>query len=83
MDAISGMGERLSYEIVAAALRARGLSARGVDARRVIVTDEAFGRARPLLDETAARARGGGPPAARRGDGARAPRLHRRHRAAA
>jgi aspartate kinase len=56
MDAISGMGERLSYEIVAAALRARGLSARGIDARRVIVTDEAFGRARPLLDETAARA---------------------------
>jgi aspartate kinase len=56
LDAISGMGERLSYEVVAAALRARGVSARGVDARGVIVTDDAFGRARPLLEETTARA---------------------------
>ena len=56
LDAISGMGERLSYEIVAAALRARGVSARGVDARGMIVTDDAFGKARPLLEETAARA---------------------------
>ena len=56
LDAISGMGERLSFEVVAAALRAHGVPARGIDARRVIVTDEAFGRARPLLEETAARA---------------------------
>jgi aspartate kinase len=57
LDAVAGMGERLAFEIVAAALRARGLPARAVDARRVIVTDETFGRARPLLDETTAAAR--------------------------
>jgi aspartate kinase len=55
LDAIAGMGERLSFEVVAAALRARGVSARAIDARRVIVTDDAFGRARPLLEETTAR----------------------------
>jgi len=54
LDAISSMGERLSHEIVAAALRARGVAAREVDARRVVITDESFGRARPLHDETAA-----------------------------
>ena len=36
LDAISSMGERLSHEIVAAALRARGVAAREVDARRVV-----------------------------------------------
>jgi aspartate kinase len=54
LDAISSIGERLSHEIVAAVLRARGVPAREVDARRVVITDESFGRARPLLDETAA-----------------------------
>jgi aspartate kinase len=54
LDTISSMGERLSHEIVAAALRARGVRAREVDARRVVITDESFGRARPLHDETAA-----------------------------
>jgi aspartate kinase len=54
-DAIAGMGERLSFEIAAAALRAQGLPAQALDARHVLVTDDAFGRARPLLGETAAR----------------------------
>src|SRR5688500_417143 len=54
LDAIASMGERLAHEIVAAALRARGIAAREVDARRVVITDESFGRARPLPDETAA-----------------------------
>jgi aspartate kinase len=52
LDAISGIGERLSFEIVAAALQAAGIPAQGVDARGVVVTDETFGRATPLLDET-------------------------------
>jgi len=52
LDAISGIGERLSYEMVAAALDAAGIPAQGVDARGVIVTDETFGRAMPLVDET-------------------------------
>jgi len=52
LDAISGIGERLSYEIVAAAVDHLGVAARAVDARGVIVTDETFGRAAPLMDET-------------------------------
>ena len=57
LDAISGMGERLSFEIVAAALDAYGVPSVAIDARRVIVTDESFGRAQPLMDETASRVR--------------------------
>jgi aspartate kinase len=57
LDAISGMGERLSCEIVAAALLARGIDAQAVDARSVVVTDESFGRAIPLPEETGARVR--------------------------
>lgn len=56
LDAISGIGERLSFEIVAAALQAAGIPAQGVDARGVIVTDETFGRALPLLEDTRAAA---------------------------
>lgn len=55
LDAISGMGERLSCEIVAAALEAAGITARAVDARSIIVTDENFGRAMPLVPETTQR----------------------------
>ncbi|MBI3932269.1 MAG: lysine-sensitive aspartokinase 3 [Acidobacteria bacterium] len=55
LDAISGMGERLSCEIAAEALAAAGIPARAVDARTVLVTDESFGRAVPLMDDTAAR----------------------------
>jgi len=57
LDAIAGMGERLSFEIVAAALDAHGVPAVGIDARAVMVTDDAFGRALPLMDETGARVR--------------------------
>ena len=57
LDAIAAVGERLSFEIVAAAAQARGIPAQGVDARALIVTDESFGRALPLMDETAARVR--------------------------
>jgi aspartate kinase len=57
LDAISAMGERMSFEIVAAALNERGVPARAVDARNVIVTDDEFSRATPLMDETAVRVR--------------------------
>jgi aspartate kinase len=56
------MGERLSFEIVAAALLARGVPAHAVDAREVLVTDEGFGRAAPDLEATGARARARLPP---------------------
>lgn len=56
-DAIAAMGERLSCELVAAALVQAGLPARALDARGVIVTNDDFGRAQPLMDETALRVR--------------------------
>ena len=56
LDAISGIGERLSYEVVAAALDTASLRTQAVDARGVIVTDETFGRAAPLMEETKAAA---------------------------
>jgi len=55
LDAVSGMGERLSSEIVAATFVEQGMPSRAVDARTLIVTDENFGRATPQLDETEAR----------------------------
>jgi aspartate kinase len=57
LDAVQGMGERLSCEIVAAAMSAAGMPARAVDARSVVVTDENFGRTMPLMDESAKRVR--------------------------
>jgi aspartate kinase len=55
LDAISGIGERLSCEIVAQALVECGIPARGVDARGIVITDDSFGRALPLMEETRAR----------------------------
>ena len=57
LDAIAAVGERLSFELVASALQARGIPAQAVDARALIVTDESFGRAVPLMDETVQRLR--------------------------
>ncbi|HEY5906557.1 MAG TPA: aspartate kinase, partial [Vicinamibacteria bacterium] len=57
LDAISGMGERLSFEIAAAALLARGIPAKGVDSRQVLVTDGTFGRAVPEMAATRERLR--------------------------
>jgi aspartate kinase len=57
LDAISGMGERMSFEIVAAAMNERGVPARAVDARKVIVTDDEFSRASPRMEETTVRVR--------------------------
>jgi aspartate kinase len=57
MDAVSGMGERLSCEIVAAALAGEGLRSRALDSRGLLVTDDCFGRALPLFPETEARVR--------------------------
>lgn len=45
MDAVMAHGELMSSVVVAAALRRAGLRSRAVDARELIVTDDAFGRA--------------------------------------
>lgn len=52
MDAIASLGERLSSLIVSFAFRASGMRTQHVDSRRVIITDDRFTQAQPLLDET-------------------------------
>lgn len=51
LDAICSYGERLSTLIAARAMHERGIPARWLDARQVILTDEMFGRATPLLEK--------------------------------
>jgi aspartate kinase len=50
MDAICSYGERLSSRIIAAGLREEGVDAVWVDARDVMITDDNFGRAQPIMD---------------------------------
>lgn len=57
LDAVSGLGERLSARLLAAAMRDRGIQARLVEATEIIVTDRNFGNATPLFDETRQKAR--------------------------
>ncbi len=52
LDQISSYGERLSTDLVAAALRKRGVDAQYADARGFIVTDKKFGGARVELEAT-------------------------------
>lgn len=51
-DAIVSYGEQLSSRLVAEVLTARGVNARQVDSRRLIVTDDEYGAAQPIVDET-------------------------------
>ena len=51
-DAVVSYGEQLSSRLLADVLRAKNLNARHVDARRLIVTDDEYGAATPLWDET-------------------------------
>jgi aspartate kinase len=55
-DWIVSFGERMSSVVVAAVLDDRGIPAVAVESDRVIVTDDTFGSASPLLDQTRARA---------------------------
>ncbi len=56
-DAIAAIGERLSSQLVVAAMRRAGLAADHVDAREVMITDATFCRAEPLTDIIADEAR--------------------------
>ncbi|MGD9589984.1 MAG: lysine-sensitive aspartokinase 3 [Pyrinomonadaceae bacterium] len=51
-DAIVSYGEQLSSRLLVEVLRARGVNARQFDSRRLIVTDDEFGAAQPIWDET-------------------------------
>lgn len=55
MDSIIAFGERMSARMVAAILREHGLQSRAYDAGHFLVTDEQYGSANPLWDETLAR----------------------------
>jgi aspartate kinase len=55
LDVIAGMGERMSVRQVAAVLDHRGIPARAVDATQLIVTDDQYGAASPLMTPTAER----------------------------
>ena len=55
LDAVAALGEILSSRIVAAALATRGLQAEWIDPRRLILTDNSFTTATPLMPETFAR----------------------------
>ncbi len=57
LDAVSGLGERLSVRITAAAMISQGLRAQTVEATEVIVTNDHSGGAAPLFDETTEKAR--------------------------
>lgn len=51
-DAVASFGEQLSANILAAALRERGLRSQAISAANLIITDSNFGAAHPLLDIT-------------------------------
>jgi aspartokinase/homoserine dehydrogenase 1 len=57
LDAVLGVGEKLSALLLTATLKQRGTAACMLDATALIVTDENFGEAEPLLEPTAARLR--------------------------
>ena len=57
LDGVAACGERLSVELVAAALRADGADAEACDARRLILTDSRFGEARVEVEESYERIR--------------------------
>src|SRR5271156_1044527 len=56
LDAISGIGERLSAPLVAGAITAMGLRSEPISATEIIVTDAHHGRAEPLMPQTRERA---------------------------
>lgn len=56
-DVVASFGEQLSASILAAVLRERGARAQAISATELIVTDDNFGAATPLMDQTRQRLR--------------------------
>ncbi|MGH9769154.1 MAG: aspartate kinase [Blastocatellia bacterium] len=52
LDAISGLGEMLCAPILSCAIAERGVTSCPVEATQLIVTDDQFGQAEPLMAET-------------------------------
>ena len=57
MDTLSSLGEVMSAILIAAILRSLGQAAEAVDATELIVTDDNFGNAAPIFEETNAKIR--------------------------
>ena len=57
VDAVLAFGEALSSLLLAEVLNQRGISALAIDARGCIITDDEFGCAAPLMEETVAATR--------------------------
>jgi aspartokinase/homoserine dehydrogenase 1 len=55
LDVIAGMGERMSVRQVAAILECNNVRAQALDATRLILTDDQYGSASPLMPPTAER----------------------------
>lgn len=51
-DAVVSYGEQLSSRLLTEVFRAKGLNARHADSRRLIITDDEYGAATPIWDET-------------------------------
>ncbi len=51
-DAVVSYGEQLSSQLLTEVLKSKGINARHVDSRRLIVTDDEYGAAQPIWDET-------------------------------
>ena len=51
-DAVVSYGEQLSSRLTTDVLRSNGVNARHMDSRRLIVTDDEYGAAQPIWDET-------------------------------
>ncbi|MFQ3567137.1 MAG: aspartate kinase [Aggregatilineales bacterium] len=66
-DSVVSFGERMSARVVAAALRHLGVNAAAYDATEFIVTDDRYGSAAVLWEETESRIRGRLLPALERG----------------
>ncbi|MGE5221733.1 MAG: aspartate kinase [Omnitrophica WOR_2 bacterium] len=57
LDAVGGLGERLSVRLLAAALESAGLAAQMVEATQLIVSDDCFQNAHPDFNATQAKTR--------------------------
>ncbi|MEZ5307942.1 MAG: lysine-sensitive aspartokinase 3 [Pyrinomonadaceae bacterium] len=51
-DAVVASGELMSSRLLALVMASEGINARFVDSRRIVVTDDEFGNAKPLSEET-------------------------------
>lgn len=52
LDAVVGLGERLAVRVIAAVLRSQGIPAQAMDATQLIVSDDQFQSAIPLMQLT-------------------------------